>query len=306
MLTPNSTIDITEEISEPELKAPWAMSLAMLLTYVGGFLFNIVLSFVMGDKTSILESRMEQPVAQIFYNVLGKNGGIFYTVCAFLIIKFVTFTGMVGAFNFDSAFELQLTWWFQQSLGRTLFAFSRDGLVPFSNIWVQINPVTQTPIYAVWVCVFWVIVISLIGLGSYAAIVGVFATTAIALDWSYCIPIVCKMAFGRFEPGPWHMGRLSWWVNAYAVVWTFFASIIFILPTVRPVSGYTMNYAIAFLGAILVLSAISWCVGGRKYYTGPMIAEINEEASAITGNGSGSSGEFARCQEVKSNQGITT
>lgn len=103
------------------------------------------------------------------------------------------------------------------------------------------------------------------------------------------------------------MGKLSWWVNAYAVVWTFFASIIFILPTVRPISGYTMNYAIAFLGAILVFSAISWCVGGRRYYTGPMIeAEINEKASEITGNGSGSSGEFARSQEVKSNQGIKT
>ncbi|KAI4221390.1 MAG: hypothetical protein L6R36_006931, partial [Xanthoria steineri] len=90
----DATAHITEEISKPEVKAPWAITSAMLLTYVGGFLFNIVLSFVMGDKASILKSPMEQPVAQIFYNVLGKPGGIFYTVCAFLIIKFVTFTGM--------------------------------------------------------------------------------------------------------------------------------------------------------------------------------------------------------------------
>lgn len=92
----DATSHIAEEISFPELKAPWAISLAMLFTYLGGFLFNIVLCFVMGDMASILDSPIEQPVAQIFYNVLGKSGGIFYTVCAFFIIKFVTFTAMVS------------------------------------------------------------------------------------------------------------------------------------------------------------------------------------------------------------------
>ncbi|KAL8898288.1 MAG: hypothetical protein Q9192_002152 [Flavoplaca navasiana] len=301
----DATAHITEEISKPEVKAPWAISSAMLLTYIGGFLFNIVLSFVMGDRASILESPVEQPVAQIFHNVLGKPGGIFYTVCAFVIIKFVTFTGMVGGYDFYPTLQLWLTLWLQQSLGRTLFAFSRDRLVPFSHTWVQIHPTTQTPLHAIWICVFGAIVINLVGLGSYAAIVGVFATTAIALDWSYCIPIACKMLFGRFEPGSWHMGRFSWWVNAYAVAWTLFASIIFILPTTRPVSGDTMNYAIAFLGAILIFSAIFWYTSGRKYYTGPLIeAEVSTSAPGNTRNGSESSEEFLRVQQAKGNQGV--
>ena len=95
----DATAHITEEISDPEVKAPWAISMAMLFTYLAGFLFNIVLCFVMGNPADILESPMEQPVAQIFYNVLGKGGGIFYTICAFFIIKFVTFTAMVGHFR---------------------------------------------------------------------------------------------------------------------------------------------------------------------------------------------------------------
>ncbi len=70
---------------DPEVKAPWAISLAMAFTYVAGFLFNIVLCFVMGDPAEILASPIVQPVAQIFYNVLGKSGGIFYTVCAVII-----------------------------------------------------------------------------------------------------------------------------------------------------------------------------------------------------------------------------
>ncbi|KUJ07917.1 amino acid transporter [Mollisia scopiformis] len=257
----DATAHITEEISEPEVKAPWAISLAMLFTYLAGFLFNIVLCFCMGDPSDILASSLDQPVAQLFYNSLGKSGGIFYTVCGFLIIKFVCFTAM-------------------QSLGRTVFAFSRDRLIPFSNVWTKINPLTGTPLYAVWISVFWCIAINLIGLGSYAAISGVFNVCAIALDWSYCIPIFCKIVFGKFERGPWHMGKFSVFVNSWACLWTFFVSIIFILPTGRPVTATTMNYASAFLVLILGAAAIFWYISGRKYYTGPIVeAQAEDERS---------------------------
>jgi hypothetical protein len=39
--------DHLSRISNPEIKAPWAISLAMLFTYLAGFLFNIVLCFCM-------------------------------------------------------------------------------------------------------------------------------------------------------------------------------------------------------------------------------------------------------------------
>ncbi|KAK0284486.1 polyamine transporter tpo5 [Friedmanniomyces endolithicus] len=260
----DATAHITEEIKDPAVKAPWAISMAMLFTYVAGWLFNIVLCFVMGDISSILTSPMQQPVAQIFYNVLGKAGGITFTVCAFIIIKFVTFTAM-------------------QALARTVFAFSRDRLVPFSSLWTKILPLTGTPILAVWISVFWCIAINLIGLGSYTAIAGVFNVCAIALDWSYCIPIVCKLAFGKFERGPWHLGKFSPFINIWACIWTLFVSIIFVMPTALPVTADTMNYAIVYLGAILFFSMLYWVVRGRKFYTGPLIeAEIGEDMSQQT------------------------
>jgi amino acid transporter len=43
----DATAHIAEEISEPEVKAPWAISMAMAFTYIAGFLFNIVLCFCM-------------------------------------------------------------------------------------------------------------------------------------------------------------------------------------------------------------------------------------------------------------------
>jgi amino acid transporter len=246
-------------ISQPELKAPWAISLAMGFTYIAGFLFNIVLCYCMGDPAAILASPIYQPVAQIFYNSLGKTGGIFYTVCAFIILQFVCFTAT-------------------QALARTVFAFSRDKLLPFSKYWTIVNSRTGTPLLAVWVSVFWCIAINLIGLGSYAAISGVFNVCAIALDWSYVIPIVCKLSFGKFVPGPWHLGKYSFFINAWACLWTLFVSIIFILPTVRPTTAQNMNYACVFLVFIFVSAAIWWYVSGRRWYVGPLIeAEVGEE-----------------------------
>jgi uncharacterized membrane protein SpoIIM required for sporulation len=149
----------------------------------------------------------------------------------------------------------------------------------------------------------------LIGLGSTAAISGVFNICAIALDWSYCIPILCKLMFGKFEPGPWHMGIFSKFVNAWACLWTLFVSIIFILPTVRPVAANTvssclrlihllrsssdlqqMNYASVFLVFILGCAAIFWYISGRRYYSGPVIEaqaeeyDSNGEVGEIDGN----------------------
>jgi amino acid permease (GABA permease) len=221
----DATAHITEEIDEPEIKAPWAISMAMLFTYVAGFLFTIVLCYCMGPldtEDSILLSTLAQPVAQLFYNSLGKTGGLVFTVCGFIIIKFVCFTAM-------------------QSLARTVFAFSRDKLLPFSNVWTKVSPLTGTPLYAVWISTFWCIAINLVGLGSFAAINGVFNITAIALDWSYIIPIACKLIYGKFEKGPWHLGAFSFWINLYACVWTLFVSIIFILPTARPVTALNVS-----------------------------------------------------------------
>lgn len=186
-----------------------------------------------------------------------------------------------------------------QALGRTVFAFSRDRLIPFSRVWTRISHMTGTPLNAVWISVFFCIAINLIGLGSYAAISGVFNICAIALDWSYCIPILCKLLFGKFTPGPWHMGKFSKFVNAWACLWTLFVSIIFLLPTSMPVTALTvsppqvqlpkfsylmiscqMNYASAFLALVLLSAALYWYISGRRFYHGPIVeAQFEDEQS---------------------------
>lgn len=207
---------IAEEVKDPARIVPKAIALALTFTYVVGWVFTIILVICMGDPAEILASPIGQPVVQIFYNVMGKGPSIFFAICAFIVMNFVCITAL-------------------QAGSRTLWSFARDEMIPGSSIWNRIWKRTDTPVLSVWFYVFLCVAINLIGLGSYITIAAIFNLCAIALDWSYCIPIICKLVFHRFEPGPWHLGKVSPFLNMWAICWTSFVSIIFLFPTFRPV-----------------------------------------------------------------------
>ncbi|KAK3360235.1 amino acid permease [Lasiosphaeria hispida] len=259
----DATAHIAEEAKDPARIVPKAIALALAFTYVVGWLYNIVLVLCMGDPAEILASPIGQPVVQIFYNVMGKGLAIWFAAAAFIIMNFVCITA-------------------QQAGSRTIWAFSRDSMLPGSRIWYRIWGRTNTPVLAVWLYSLMCILINLIGLGSYITIAAIFNTCAIALDWSYCIPILCKLLFGRFEKGPWNLGRASFCVNTYAVCWTGFVSVIFLLPTVRPVHADNMNYAIVILAFVLLVATGYWYIHGRRFYTGPRTHAHVETDGAIS------------------------
>lgn len=75
----------------------------------------------------------------------------------------------------------------------------------------------------------------------------------------------------NFQPGPFHLGKFSYAINLWAVVWTAFASVIFILPNYLPVTAENMNYACLILGATFIFAVSYWYVWGKKVYIGPRV-----------------------------------
>lgn len=194
-----------------------------------------------GDPLAKLNSSIKQPVAQIFYDVLGRRAGIFFTVAAYIVLNFTAMTAI-------------------QAGARTVWAYARDEMLPFSSTLYKVNKTTNTPIIAVWVFTTCCVLINLIGLGSYTAIAAIFNLTAIALDWSYVIPIICKLRYGKFERGPFHLGRFSWFINVYACVWTFFVTIIYVQPTILPVTPQNVSLTKpfqAFLYSLITLTMVA-------------------------------------------------
>jgi len=103
----DATAHIAEEIRNPAIKAPVAIISALGTTYVLGWILNIVFAICMGEAwQDLLTTPTGLPAAQIFYNVLGKNGGIVFMVFSTVICNFTGATAL-------------------QAQARTLFALAR-------------------------------------------------------------------------------------------------------------------------------------------------------------------------------------
>jgi amino acid transporter len=78
-------------------------------------------------------------------------------------------------------------------------------MLPFSKYMARIWSKTKTPVIAVWVNVIFCALLGLIDLASFTAITAIFNVTAICVDWSCCIPILCKV----FDPRSNSIGKLE-------------------------------------------------------------------------------------------------
>ena len=103
----DATAHITEEMKNPGVKAPVAIISALSVTYVLGFVLNIALAIGAGPNwIDFLSSPTGLPMAQLFYDVIGKQGSLAFLSLAAIIC------------NFTGASCLQ-------AQARTLFALAR-------------------------------------------------------------------------------------------------------------------------------------------------------------------------------------
>lgn len=247
---------ITEETSKANVRAPVAVIAAVVLTAVLGWVLFIVLVLCMGtDIETLLHAPSGLPVALIYYNNLGKAGAIAMMIITIMVQNFTCAVCM-------------------QACSRTIYATARDGLIPFSRVFAKVHPRTKTPLAAVWLICAIAAVLGLLDLASYYAATTIFAVTSIALDWSYVVPVVCKVLFAdstSYVRGPVHFGRASKWLSLVSLVWVSYVSIILCLPLEFPVTKDSMNYAPVVLAGWLLLSYIYWLVNAArgKRYLGP-------------------------------------
>lgn len=142
-----------------------------------------------------------------------------------------------------------------------------DSADPLPRFFSKVNPLTNTPINAVWLVVVFSIILNCIGIGSSETIVSIFNITAPALDLSYVAVILARIIYSAqidFQPGPYVLGCMQKPLNAIAIVWVFFISAVLLFPTTRPVTPQNMNYAVVVGAAIALFAWGWWWAGARK------------------------------------------
>ena len=147
------------------------------------------------------------------------------------------------------------------SCSRMMFAFSRDGGLPFSRILRKVHGISKTPINATWTCAILAIAATLYGDAFLVLATG----SAVFLYISYVMPTAAGLlAEGKtwLHKGPFNLGGLSKPIGVLAVLG---GSLLAYVGMQAP------NEKVFYLAiAMLVVMAIFWfAFGENKRFKGP-------------------------------------
>jgi amino acid transporter len=186
------------------------------------------------------------------------------------------------------------------STTRMLYAFSRDGAVPGSQLWSKLNP-NRVPVNAVILAAVVAVILTLpalieINIGTAEepiivnyAFLAVVSIGVIGLYLAFAIPIYYRWRQGdAFKQGSWNLGTKWKWMAPIAIAEIAITSVYFILPFTpagapgfmrgllgapgtdeTPFTWKFVNYTpFVTVGALLALW-IFWHVSAKHWYTGP-------------------------------------
>jgi len=254
---------MTEETHDAAIAGPRGILLSIVVSLVAGWALLIGITFAIQSYDGALASPTGVPPVQIFLDALGPTGGKLLLLIA---IGAQLFCGMASV----------------TANSRMIYAFSRDGALPASGFWHRINPRTRTPTNAVWLAAGGAFLLGLPYLWNATAYAAVTSIAVIGLYISYVLPVYLRRRAGdSFQRGVWHLGRWSPLINWIAIAWVAFTTILFMLPTVNPLSWSTLNYTAIVLVTVVVALTIWWTVSVRHWFKGPMAQGTAQDLARI-------------------------
>ncbi len=255
----DASAHMTEETVDAARRAPWGVVMSVVVSAVAGYL--LLMGLLAAAPDLIKSAGYINPVLYILESRLGYIlGTIFFAIA-------------VGAQFFCGMSSITTN-------SRMIYAFSRDGAVPFSNTWHRLDA-GRTPRNAIILAAVAAFVLAIPTVFNFAAYVAITSIAVIGLYISYVLPIYLRLQSRNFEHGPWHLGSWSRPVGIIAVIWVVFISILFMLPTITPITAVTFNYTpVVVLGTLIIL-VIWWMTSVRHWFKGPQSQGSAHELSAI-------------------------
>ena len=179
------------------------------------------------------------------------------------------------------------------------WGFSRDGGLPWSDYFAQVNDTWKAPIRSLWLQGIIVGLVGVLYTFSTTALEAILSVTTIALTVSYAMPILTLLLVGRDKlppGGEYSLGRLGPAINIVSVVYCAITTVFFLFPGGPNPPAADMNYAIAVFGVMLIVSVAFWFIKGSSTYLRSEAAERRMaqarqmEVSYLPGVGGGGSG----------------
>lgn len=241
--------------------APRVMLYSVLIGFITTLIYLFAVLFNLHNIQDVADSATGLPILQLYYNVTGSKVG----TCFLMVFQ------LLSQMFAESALLTETS--------RSVMAFSRDGGLPFAPFWAHVNKKMEVPLNALLLVAFAQAAIMAIYFGSSTAFLTVISIASIGLFFSYLIPIMSMMLYGRshgFVPGKFSLGKWGFIINLCSVLYLILMVVWFFIPTRYPVTASNMNWAIVALGVVLLLSITSWVFYGKKYY-------MNHDAHVVEG-----------------------
>lgn len=230
----------SEETKDAALNAPRGILMAIIASAVAGYAMLLVITLAIGDLPGAVAAK--NPFIFVLEGALGGVG----TALVWVAVGAMWFCGLASV----------------TSNSRMLYAFARDGGLPFSPLLARVSPRWQTPHVGVWVSVF-----VAFGLALFADALSVMAAlSTVALYASYGLPVLFGLLARRRgwpRVGPWTLGRWGALVNVVTVAYVVFMVVLMSLPP-NGLAGLT-------LGVTCLLLVAAWFGGVRKVFKGPAV-----------------------------------
>lgn len=264
----DSQVHLAEELKDASRQLPKAMLLTAAVNYSIGLVTMIAIVFVVGDVEEVLATTTGQPWIQIVWNATQSK------TPTLVFMAFTIFFLIFCAVNANT------------TSSRQIFAFARDGGLPFSPWISRVSPTKHVPINAVVLTWFIGCVIALIPLGSDVAFINIQTIGVAGLQTSYTLCILSRLYsrnFGRVygnlsHPPPFFLGKVGGNViNSIALLFLICFLVSCTFPPVPRPSVEDMNWSSVALGGTITIALVTYAIRGKKYL-GPHLKPVSDMA----------------------------
>ncbi|KAJ4749510.1 Amino-acid permease BAT1-like protein [Rhynchospora pubera] len=261
----DASAHMTEETKNADINGPRGIISSIGISIVVGWAYILGITFAATNIPYLLSADNDAggyAIAEVFYLAFKNRygNGIGGIVCLGIVAVAIFFCGMSSV----------------TSNSRMAYAFARDGAMPLSSLWHQVNK-QEVPINAVWLSAVIAVCMALPSLGSLVAFQAMVSIATIGLYIAYALPIFFRITLARktFVQGPFNLGQYSLVVGWIAVFWVATITVLFSLPVSYPITKDTLNYTPVAVGGLFILVIFSWIFSAQHWFKGP-VTNINK------------------------------
>ncbi|WPG98851.1 GABA-specific permease [Acrodontium crateriforme] len=249
---------MAEEVRKASRAVPRMMILTIMVNGTLGFVMLVTYISVIQDvEKQIVDSKSPYPLIGVFVDATNYIGGI----CMTVPIAVMSFFGCINAI---------------MAASRQVWSFSRDDGMPFSSWWKKVVSVEGTPIplNSMIGSLAILIVIALLNLASSEVVNSVFGLIGASVGMNYIMSISCvlwrRLCGESLPDSPFKLGRWGIPINAFAVAFQTFSTVISFFPLFSRPTGRNMNWSIAILSGVALIGILNYFTFARGKYRGPV------------------------------------